>query len=113
MSKGGTLKIKGLFKIKSPEKESTEPKLSGSLKDGAGTNPRDQTRTLPTSTGHFSPGDNASLTDDALQVSTKAKKLRLPFKMKRKKPKRRDSERGGGDLFFHENDELDSFSSHR
>lgn len=112
MSKGGTLKIKGLFKIKSPEKESTEPKLSGSLKDGAGTNPRDQTRTLPTSTGHVSPGDNASLADDALKVSTKAKKLRLPF-LKRKKPKRRDSERGGGDLFFLENDELDSFSSHR
>ncbi|XP_051252202.1 uncharacterized protein crybg1a isoform X1 [Dicentrarchus labrax] len=109
MSKSGTLK--GLFKLKSPEKESKERKQSGSLKDGA-TTPRDKSETLPTSPGPLSPGDNATLTGDILPISPKVKKRRLlSFKLKRKKSKRKDE--GGGEVFFPETDELDSFNSHR
>lgn len=112
MSKPGSLKVKGLFKLKSPGKDNKEPKQSGSLKDGAATGPTDQSRTLPASPGPLSPGDSATLAGDALPISPKAKKgLRLPFKMKRKKSKRKDAE--GGEVFFPETDELDSFSSHR
>lgn len=112
MSKSNTLKVKGLFKLKSPEKHSKEPKLSGSLNDGAATSPRERSRTFPASPGPLSPGDPVTLASDVQPLSPKAKKgLRLPFKLKRKKSKRKDG--GGGEVFFPDTDELDSFSSHR
>lgn len=112
MSKSGSLKVKGLFKLKSPEKHSKEPKLSSSLNDGepTETGPRERSRTFPTSPGPLSPGDPVALARDVQPFSPKTKKgLRLPFKMKRKKSKRED----GGEVFFPATDELDSFSSHR
>ncbi|XP_070835547.1 beta/gamma crystallin domain-containing protein 1 [Chaetodon trifascialis] len=109
MSKSSTLKVKGLFKLKSPEKDSKELKRSGSLKDGAATSTRDKSGTLPTSPGPFSPGDTMS--DDVLPISPIAKKGKrlLSFRLKRKKSKREKEGQG----FPPETDELDSFSSHR
>ncbi|GAA6230852.1 mucin-17 isoform X1 [Lates japonicus] len=110
MSKSGTLKVKNLFKLKSPDKENKERKQSGSLKDGAATSPRDNSGTLPASPGPFSPGDSATLPDDVLPISPKEKKGKrlLSFRLKRKKSKRK----AGGEVFFPETDELDSFNSH-
>ncbi|XP_042244892.1 uncharacterized protein crybg1a isoform X1 [Thunnus maccoyii] len=109
MSKSSTLKVKKLFKIKSPDKENKELKRGGSHKDGAAT--------LPASPGPISPGDNATLPADVSPISPKEKKGRrlLPFRLKRKKSKRKEEGGGGGggggDVFFPETDELDSFSS--
>ncbi|CAJ1074134.1 titin [Xyrichtys novacula] len=111
MSKSGTLKVKNLFKIKSPDKESKEFKQSNSLKrDGEATSPRHKSETLPASPGPFSPGDTVTLPADVLPLSPKEKKVKklLSFKLKRKKSKRKD----GGE-FFPETDELDSFHSLR
>nr|XP_033499190.1 microtubule-associated protein futsch isoform X1 [Epinephelus lanceolatus] len=108
MSKSGTLKIKGLFKLKSPDKDSKEQKRSGTLKDGAATS-----LASPASPGALSPGYNATLADDVLPISPKVKKDKrlLPFRLKRKKSKHKEEEGGGGgDVFFP--DELDSFHSH-
>ncbi|XP_056249881.1 uncharacterized protein crybg1a [Seriola aureovittata] len=104
MSKSSTLKVKKLFKFKSPDKENKELNRSGSLKDG------DQSGTLPPSPGPFSPGDSATSPDDVVPISPKEKKGRrfLPFKLKRKKSKRKAE---GGEVFFPETDELDSFNS--
>lgn len=108
MSKSSTLKVKNLFKLKSHDKES-----KGSLKDGAATDSKDKSRTLPTSPGPLSPGDNAPPAGDALPISPKVKKGKglLSLRLKRKKSKRKEEE--PGDVFFPETDELDSFSSHR
>ncbi|XP_035809986.2 microtubule-associated protein futsch isoform X2 [Amphiprion ocellaris] len=105
MSKSSTLKVKGLFKIKSLDKENKEQRQSGTLKDasssrGAGS--------PPGSSMPLSPGDNAALPAELLPASPKEKKpkrLKL-FKLKRKKSKKGEE---GGEVFFP--DELDSFSS--
>lgn len=112
MSKSSTLKLKSLFKVKSPEKENRELKRSGPLKDVETTSPRDEPGTLPAVPGPPSAGDNATMGDDGLPVSPKSKKGKklLSFRLKRKKSKRKEE---GGDVFFPETDELDSFSSHR
>ncbi|XP_076604795.1 uncharacterized protein crybg1a [Chaetodon auriga] len=111
MSKSSTLKVKGLFKLKSPEKDSKELKRSGSLKDVGATRTGDKPGTLPTSPGPFSPGDNATMSGDVLPISPipkKGKRL-LSFRLKRKKSKSEKEGQG----FPSETDELDSFSSHR
>ncbi|XP_059209545.1 titin homolog [Centropristis striata] len=106
MSKSSTLKVKNLFKIKSPDKESKEQKRSNSLKDGS--THKDNSATLPASPGPLSPGQNDTLAGDVLPISPKEKKGKrlLSFKLKRKKSKRKEE---GGEVFFP--DELDSFSS--
>lgn len=102
MSKSNSLKVKNLFKIKSTDKENKELRSGGvsSFKDG--------TATLP---ANFQPGDNATLPGDGSPISPKEKKGKrlLPFRLKRKKSKRKETEAEGGDVFFP--DELDSFSS--
>ncbi|XP_036928407.1 uncharacterized protein crybg1a isoform X3 [Acanthopagrus latus] len=112
MSKSSTLKLKSLFKVKSPEKENKEFKRSGPPKDGETTSPTDKPGTLPAVPGPLSPGGNATMGDDGLPVSPKSKKGKklLSFRLKRKKSKRKEE---GGDVFFPETDELDSISSHR
>lgn len=104
MSKSSTLKVKSLFKLKSPEKENKERKVSGPLGDG---DPGDKTRTLPVSLRPFSPEDDATLPDNVLPISPKEKKKRrlLPFRVRRRKSKSKDDE------VFPDTDELDSFSS--
>lgn len=102
MSKSNSLKVKNLFKIKSTDKENKGLKSGGSFKDGVAT--------LPANLGSFNPGDNATLPGDVSAISPKEKKGRrlLPFKLKRKKSKRKE-EAEGAEVFF--TDELDSFSS--
>ncbi|XP_063764422.1 mucin-2-like [Eleginops maclovinus] len=109
MSKSSSLKVKNLFKIKSPDKESKERKRSCSLKDVTATSPRERSETLPANLGPSSPGDIVTLAGDVLPTSPKEKKSRrlLSFKMKRKKSKHK--EEAGGEVFFP--DELDSFHS--
>lgn len=104
MSKSSTLKVKSLFKLKSPEKEKKERKPSGSLGDG---DPGDKNRTLPVSVRPSSPGDDATFPDNVLPTSPKEKKKRrlLPFKVRRRKSKSKE------DDVFPDTDELDSFSS--
>lgn len=109
MSKSATLKVKGLFKLKSPGKDGKEPKVSAvSQIDGAPTFAIGKSATLPSSPAPLSPDPR-----DAEAVSPKKKGLRLPFKIKRKKSKRNEPEPGGGEVFFSETDELDSFYSQR
>ncbi len=107
MSKSGTLKVKNLFKIKSPDKDS-----KGSPKDGAATSRKGTSGTLSASPGPLSPGDSASLGGDVLPVSPKVKKGKgfLSLRLKRGKSKRKEA---AGDVFFPDTDELSSFSSHR
>ncbi|KAM3594732.1 uncharacterized protein V6R79_013111 [Siganus canaliculatus] len=117
MSKSSTSKVKSLFKLKSPGKESKEPKCP-TKDETAGNNPRSKSVTLPVSPGPISPGDNGTLPGDDLPTSPKTKKgMRriLSLKLKRKKSKRNDGGGGGGggEVFFPDTDELDSFSSHR
>lgn len=108
MSKSGTLKVKSLFKVKSPEKDGKESKSSGTLKYGA---PNVEiSRPLPTSTGPLSPGDSVTLAGDGVPISPKKKGLRLSFKMKRKN-KRKESD--GGEVFFPDTDDVSSVYSHR
>ncbi|XP_069016557.1 microtubule-associated protein futsch [Embiotoca jacksoni] len=111
MSKSSTLRMKGLFKSKSLEKENKDLKWSGSHGDAAASSPRRNSGSPPTSPGSFRPGDNAALPSDVLPVSPKEKKGKrfLSFKLKRKKSKR--NKEGGGEEFFPETDELDSFNS--
>uniref|UniRef100_UPI003AAB7EE3 uncharacterized protein n=1 Tax=Centroberyx gerrardi TaxID=166262 RepID=UPI003AAB7EE3 len=113
MSKSSTLKVKNLFKVKSPDKENKE--LKRSHRDGAPSSPTDKSATLPASPGALSPGafsppEHATLPGDVVPTSPKEKKAKrlLSFKLKRKKSKRKD----GGELDFHETDELGSFNSH-
>lgn len=96
--------LKNLFKLKSHDKESKE------LKDEAATSPRDKSRTLPASSGPYSPGDSDTLAGDDLAISPKVKKAKrlLSFKLKRKKSKSKED--AGGEVFFPETDELDSFN---
>lgn len=110
MSKSGTLKVKSLFKVKSPGKDGKESKSSGTLKDGAPTVPVKISRSLPTSPGPLSPGDSVTLAGDSVPVSPKKKGLRLSFKMKRKN-KRKESD--GGDVFFPDVDDASSVYSQR
>ncbi|XP_033982165.1 microtubule-associated protein futsch isoform X2 [Trematomus bernacchii] len=111
MSKSSSLKVKNLFKIKSPDKESKERKQSASLKDVAASSPRDRSDTLPSNLGPLSPGDSVTLPGDVLPISPKEKKPKrlLSFKIKRKKSKQK--EEAGGDVFF--TGELDSFQSNK
>lgn len=108
MSKSSTLKVKNLFKIKSPDKETKEQKRQGSLKDGAATIP-----TSPEVPRPFSPGDSATLPSDVNPISPKEKKgRRMPsFRLKRKKSKRKEEE-AGGDVFFPGADELGGLNRH-
>ncbi|XP_047197528.1 titin homolog [Hippoglossus stenolepis] len=109
MSKSSTLKVKSLFKLKSPEKESKELQRAATLRDGAAAGHKDMSGTVPTSPGPLSPGDGVTPPEEASPVSPKDKKKRrlLSFKLKRKKSKSKTVE---GDVFFPETDELDSFS---
>lgn len=108
MSKTSKLKVKGLFKLKSPHKENKELKRSGSLKDGVATSPRDKSGTLPLKPGPFSPEDIATFPNEALPISPKETKGTRLFKLKQKKSKRKAE---GGEVFFPNTDELDSFNS--
>lgn len=110
MSKSGTLKVKSLFKVKSPGKDSKESKSSSTLKDGAPTVPVEISRSLPTSPGPLSPGDSVTLAGDTVPISPKKKGLRLSFKMKRKN-KRKESD--GGEVFFPDIDDVSSVYSER
>lgn len=101
MSKGGTLRVKSLFKLKSSDKDK-EHKQSGYFRDAAG----DTFSSPPQSPGPVSPGGSATLAGDSLPLSPRAKKgLRLLFRSK--KAKKKDAE---GEVFSDENDEMDSFS---
>ncbi|KAK2825885.1 hypothetical protein Q5P01_020099 [Channa striata] len=113
MSKSSTLKVRSLFKLKSPDKDNKRLKRSGSFDDAVQTQPADRSATLPVSPGPHSPGDNATAPDCVSPVSPKEKKKRrlLSFRLKRKKSKRKDGE--GGEVFFPDVDELDSFSSNQ
>ncbi|XP_054651377.1 mucin-17 isoform X2 [Dunckerocampus dactyliophorus] len=103
MSKSNTLKVKNLFKIKSPDKEAKGLKRADSVKDGAAT-----VKTSPVGPGAVCPGDSAPLPGDGLLIPKEKKGRRmLSFKLKRKKSKQKEG-RGGDELFP---DELDSFSS--
>nr|XP_043902955.1 mucin-17 isoform X1 [Solea senegalensis] len=109
MSKSSSLKVKSLFKFKSPDKENKGVKRAASLGDGAATHSPpggEMPGTLPTSPDPLSPGDSDTLSP----VSPKEKKPRrlLSLKLKRKKSKRKNE-----DVFFPETDELDSFYSQR
>ncbi|XP_069392241.1 microtubule-associated protein futsch isoform X1 [Paralichthys olivaceus] len=107
MSKSSTLKVKSLFKLKSPEKNK-ELQRSATLRDGAAAGHKDQSGTLPTSPGPLSPGDGVASPADASPVSPKEKKKRrLSFRLKRKKSKRKTEE---GDVFFPETEEVDGFN---
>ncbi|XP_068195281.1 beta/gamma crystallin domain-containing protein 1 [Antennarius striatus] len=107
MSKSGSLKVKRLFGLKSPDKEA---KQAASLRDGPPTSPADGTGTLPASPGPLTPADLATLPRDAAPLSPKSKKSsRLSFKLKKKKPKVSVEERGV-DVFFPDADEPGSFS---
>ncbi|XP_039993185.1 protein piccolo isoform X2 [Xiphias gladius] len=108
MSKTSKLKVKGLFKLKTPHKENKELKRSGSLKDGVATSPRDKSGTLPLKPGPFSPEDIATFPNEALPISPKETKGTRLFKLKQKKSKRKAE---GGEVFFPNTDELDSFNS--
>ncbi|KAI3367981.1 hypothetical protein L3Q82_026805 [Scortum barcoo] len=106
MSKSSTLKVKNLFKLKSPDKDGKEPKKSSTLRDGAF-----RSDAVPGSPGALSPGDSATLAGDVFPISPKEKKPRrfLSLRLKRKKSKRKEE---GGDLFFPDADDLDSYGSH-
>ncbi|XP_062252713.1 uncharacterized protein crybg1a [Platichthys flesus] len=108
MSKSSSLKVKNLFKLKSPEKENKELKRSATLRDGAAAGHKDMSGTVPTSPGPLSPGDGVTPPEEGSPVSPKEKKKRrlLSFRLKRKKSKSKTEE---GDVFFPETDELDSF----
>ncbi|XP_060938951.1 titin homolog [Limanda limanda] len=125
MSKSGSLRVKSLFKLKSPEKENKELQRAATLRDGAAAGHRDMSGGTvptspgptspgplspgPTSPGPLSPGDGVTPAGEESLVSPKEKKKRrlLSFRLKRKKSKRKTEE---GDVFFPETDELDSFS---
>ncbi|XP_034530400.1 titin [Notolabrus celidotus] len=112
MSKSGTLKVKNLFKLKSPDKESKEPKRSNSAKkDGEASSERLKSETLPASPRPLSAEDTLTLPGDVLAPKEKKPKKLLSFRLKRKKSKRKVGE--GGEMFFPETDELDSFHSLR
>lgn len=113
MSKSSTLKVKNLFKVKSPDKEGKGAKHSDSVKDGTATvSSRDTSRTSPVSPAPGSPGDAAALPGDGLLILPKEKKARrtLSFRLKRKKSKQKDDREGGDDELFP--NELESFGSH-
>lgn len=99
MSKSSTLKVKSLFKLKSPEKENKERTHDGE--------PGEKTRTLPVSLRPFSPGDDATFPEDVLPISPKEKKKRrlLTLKLRRRKSKNKEDE------VFPDTGELDSFGS--
>ncbi|XP_057714820.1 uncharacterized protein crybg1a [Corythoichthys intestinalis] len=108
MSKSSTLKVKNLFKVSSPKKES---KQCDSIKDGVATVSRDKSRTLAGVTGPVSPGDTAAIPGDGERISPKEKKGKrlLSFKLKRKKSKQKEDKGGADDDLF--SNELDNISS--
>ncbi|XP_077587708.1 uncharacterized protein LOC144206553 [Stigmatopora nigra] len=104
MSKSNTLKVKNLFKVGSPKKESDQ---KDSPKDGV-----TKWRISPGGPGSLRPGDTTVSPGDGEHVSPKEKKVRrtLKFRLKRKKSKQKEEDKGGasdGDLFPNE---VDSFS---
>ncbi|XP_077476583.1 uncharacterized protein LOC144089523 isoform X2 [Stigmatopora argus] len=104
MSKSNSLKVKNLFKISSPKKES---KQKDSPKDGV-----TQWRISAGGPGPQSPADTTVFPGDGERVSPKEKKVRrtLSFRLKRKKSKQKEEDKGGAgddDLFPNE---VDSFS---
>lgn len=104
MSKSATLRVKGLFKLKSP-----------GGKDATAATQTDEAPSFPPGWAATLPGSPAALSPEPGAVeapSPKKRGLRLPFKMKRKKSKRKECE-GGGEVFFPETNELDSFHSTR
>lgn len=100
--------MKGLFKLKSSNNDK-EHKQSAHFRDAAG----DTFSRSPQSPGPVSPGGSTTLAGDSLPLSPKAKKgLRLLFRRTAKGGKNKVAE-GEPDVFYHENDEIDSFSRHR
>ncbi|XP_055361484.1 uncharacterized protein crybg1a isoform X2 [Betta splendens] len=99
MSKSSTLKVRSLFKLKSPDKESKERKRAGSVSDGG------KAKTLPGSPGPFSPGEDPTLPDNVLATSPKEKKKKRLFSLGRKKSRHKE------DDGFPDTDELDSFGT--
>ncbi|XP_061553391.1 uncharacterized protein LOC133413265 isoform X2 [Phycodurus eques] len=122
MSKSGTLKMKNLFKVKSPEKEGKGAKQSDSTKAGVAAVSGGKSGTAPASPGEpASPGDPAALPGDGGLISPKQKKARrmLSFRFKRKKSKPKEGRGGGGGGGDDDDDndelfpsELDRISSH-
>lgn len=106
MSRGGSLRVKSLFKLKASDKDK-EHKQSGYFPDGAG----EPFSIPPQSPEALSPG--ATLAPASLPLSPRAKKgLRLLFRSSAKKAKRKASE-GEAESFSHEYDEMGSFSRRR
>lgn len=84
MSKSSTLKVKHLFRLKTPDKDTKEV--------GA-------------------PGPSPENRDPASPTEKKKKRL-LTFRLKRRKSKQKEEDGDVGEVFFSETDEVDSVSSH-
>ncbi|XP_034015928.1 titin homolog [Thalassophryne amazonica] len=84
MSKPGTLKVKSLFKLKSPDKEN---KQRGSFTHEPPERPGDMPASPPTSPGEYEPAPA-----DGSPISPKTKKAKrlLSFKLRRKKSKHKE-----------------------
>lgn len=110
MSKSGSLKVKKLFKLKSPEKENhKELRRATSLKDASASIHRDDT--FPTSPDFFHRGDCATLPHDAFPVSPKEKKGKGKLSLKWRKKKNKKEDEGGGDVFFHDTNQRENFNN--
>lgn len=111
MSKGGTLRVKSLFKVKSPDKDNKEHRLSGHLKDAAGGTLRGEASDTPQPAGAAATQGSGGLASDSLPLSPKARKgLRLFFRGI-KKHKSKDVE-GDAEVFSPDSDDLDTFRRH-
>lgn len=107
MSKSSTLKIRSLFhKTKSLDKENKDVGERNSFRDGEQASPIAKPATLPSNSGLVC---DATLPGDIVPSTSKEKKKKmfLPFKLKKRKSK----ESAGGEVFFNDTDELDSFNS--
>ncbi|XP_017287218.1 uncharacterized protein crybg1a [Kryptolebias marmoratus] len=108
MSKSGSLRVKKLFKLKSPDKENRkEVRRAASFKDASATIHRDDPASLPTSPGFLDREDCATLPGDVLPVSPKEKKGKGRLSLRWRKKKHKKEDEGGGDAFF-----PDSFNNH-
>ncbi|XP_037096679.1 titin isoform X3 [Syngnathus acus] len=105
MSKSSTLKVKNLFKVKSPDKEGKASKQSDSITDG------DTLQTSPARSGDAAAAA-AALPGDGVFISPKEKKGKrsLSLRFKRKKSKQKEDRVVGDDDLFP--NELDSFTRH-
>lgn len=113
MSRGGTLKVKSFFKLKSSDKDSREHRPSDHIKDAAGVTFRGETSNSPQSPGPVSPGGSVGLAADSGPVSPRTKKgLRLLFRSSTKKSRSRDSEEGA-EVFSPDGDGMDAFGRPR